>query len=209
MGVRSRNLYQGTDLNDVPFMLKEGGQTFAQAYTSIYDALSTGKTPAAQPFFESALRNSSYCTGFSSCTAAVVSNENSNIMSQYVTNMWQDLEGSWNFTNAGGGPTSTSLLSSLQCTICYGEASSGYSNYNAMVVTVQKRMSSGLTLNANFTYGRSLGTLALNQSYVENNLNDVLEPAHRLWSSVLGSEICLQPAGNLQSPARKGSALGQ
>jgi hypothetical protein len=173
VGVRSRNLYQGTDLNDVPFMLKEGGQTFAQAYTSIYDALSTGKTPAAQPFFETALRNSSYCTGFSSCTAAVVSNENSNIMSQYLTNMWQDLEGSWNFTSAGGGPTSTSLLSSLQCTICYGEASSGYSNYNAMVVTVQKRMSSGLTLNANFTYGRSLGTLALNQSYVENNLNDV------------------------------------
>jgi hypothetical protein len=33
-------------------------------------------------------------------------------------------------------------------------------------------MSSGLTMNANFTYGKSLGTLALNQSYVENNVND-------------------------------------
>jgi hypothetical protein len=41
-----------------------------------------------------------------------------------------------------------------------------------LVVTAQKRMSSGLTLNANFTYGKSLGTLALNQAYVENNVND-------------------------------------
>jgi len=172
VGVWARNLYQGVDLNDVPWMLKLGGQTFAQAFSDLYFSLAAGKTPAPQPFLEAALKGSSYCTGFSSCTSAVVSNESGNILSQYVTNMWQDLEGSWNFTSSGGGATSTSLLSSLQCTVCYGEASTGYSNYNAMVVTVQKRMSSGLTLNANFTYGRSLGTLALNQSYVENNLNN-------------------------------------
>jgi hypothetical protein len=173
VGVWARNLYQGIDLNDVPWMTKLGGQTFAQAYTNLYNALSTGnKNPAAQPFLESALGGTSYCKGFSNCTAAVVSNESGNILGNYVTNMWQDLEGNWNFAGTQGGATSLSMPASSQCQICYGEASSGYSNYNALVVTVQKRMSSGLTLNANFTYGKALGTLALNQSYVENNLND-------------------------------------
>jgi hypothetical protein len=168
VGVWARNLYQGIDLNDVPWMTKLGGQTFAQAYTNLYNALSVGKTPATQPFLESALGGSSYCTGFSSCTAAVVNNETGNILGNYVTSMWQDIEGSWQFGNNGG----LTMPASSQCSVCYGEASNGYSNYNAMVVTVQKRMSSGLTMNANFTYGRSLGTLALNQSYVENNVND-------------------------------------
>ncbi|MGA2578766.1 MAG: carboxypeptidase regulatory-like domain-containing protein [Bryobacteraceae bacterium] len=166
VGVWARNLYQGIDLNDVPWMTKLGGQTFAQAYTNLYDALAVGKTPGVQPFLESALGGSPYCKGFSSCTAAVASNESGNILGQYVTNLWQDLEGSWSFTNGATMPATN------QCQVCYGEASVGYSNYNSMVVTVQKRMSSGLTLNANFTYGKALGILALNQSYVENNVND-------------------------------------
>jgi hypothetical protein len=168
VGQFARNLYQGIDLNDVPWMMKLGGQTFAQAYDNVWAALQKGQTPANQPFFETALAGSSYCGkgGFSSCTAGVVANEKGNFLGEDVTNLWEDMDSSGSFIFGN------SMLASTQCQICYGEASNGFSNYNALVVTAQKRMSSGLTLNANFTYGRSLGTLALNQAYVENNVNN-------------------------------------
>ena len=164
VGVWARHLFNGLDMNDVPWMMKLGGQTFAQAYDNLYLALSKGQTAAAQPFLETALKGSSYCTGQPSCTAGVVAQESGNILGNYVTNFWQDMDSSFVF-----GP---SLLSSTQATVFYGDTSTGVSNYQALVVTAQKRMSSGLTLNANATFGHALGTQGINQAYTLANLND-------------------------------------
>src|ERR1700761_6084499 len=163
VGVYSRNLFQGVDLNDVPWMMKLGGQTFAQAYDNMYFALSKGSTPATQPFLETALGGSAYCKGFSTCTAAVAANEASNITSNYVTNLWSDLDSSFSF-----GPA---LLSTTQTGFLYSDTSLGYSNYNAGVVTLQKR-STNANLVANFTWSKALGIIGLNQAYTENNVND-------------------------------------
>ena len=165
VGVWARNLFNGLDMNDVPWMMKLGGQTFANAYDNLYNALSKGQTPAPQPFLEAALKGSSYCTGASSCTAGVVSQESANILGNYVTNFWQDMDD----TGFVFGP---SLLSTTQAYAFYGNTSTGISNYNALVVTAQKRMSTGLTVNANFTYGHALGTQGINQAYTLANLND-------------------------------------
>jgi hypothetical protein len=166
VGIYSRHLFQGVDVNDVPWMIKVNGQTFANAYDNLYNQLTKGQTVTPQPFFEQALKGSPYCSGFSSCTAAVASNESSYITTASVTNLWSDLDSNW---TAFG----TALPSSVgQCFYCYMDTSDGFSNYNALVVKVQKRYSSGLTFNANFTYGRSLGTLALNQAYTLNNVNN-------------------------------------
>ena len=164
VGIWARKLYQGLDLNDVPFMMKLNGQTFAQAYDNMYFALAAGKTPGPQPFFEAALKGSRYCTGSPNCTAAVAANESGNILGQYVTSLWSDLDSSFVF-----GPA---LPQTNQAGSFYGNTSTGFSNYQALVVTATKRYSQGLTLNANFTYGHSLGTLGLNQAYTLANLND-------------------------------------
>ena len=163
VGVWARNLYNGLDMNDVPWMMKLGGQTFGQAYYNLYSALSKGQTPANQPFLEAALKGSSFCSS-GSCTAGVAANESSNILTNSVTSFWQDMDSSFVF-----GPA---LLSSTQAYAFYGNTSTGFSNYQALVVTAQKRMSSGLTVNANATFGHALGTQGINQAYTLANLNN-------------------------------------
>ncbi len=163
VGVYSRNLFQGEDMNDVPWMMKLGGQTFANAYDNMYFALSKGQAVTPQPFFENALKGSSYCNGFSSCTAAVAAGESGNITSNAVTNLWSDLDTSFNF-----GPA---LLSTTQTGFLYIDTSTGYSNYNAGVLSLQKR-ATNFNLVANFTWSKAMGILGLNQAYTENNVNN-------------------------------------
>src|SRR5437763_11276328 len=78
------NELQNINLDAVPYMTTLGGQSFAQAYAALYTSIcglaggacaNNTYTGPAQPFFEAALGgpSSPYCTGFSSCTAAVVS----------------------------------------------------------------------------------------------------------------------------------------
>ncbi len=164
VGVWAKHLFQGIDINDVPWMMKLNGQTFAQAYDNMFYALSANKNVAPQPFFESALKGSSYCNGFANCTAAVAANESGNVLTQSVTSLWTDLDTSFGFGSV--------LPSTNQCYWCYLDTSNGFSNYQSLVVSLQKRFSQGLALNGNFTYGHSLGTLALNQAYTLNNVNN-------------------------------------
>jgi hypothetical protein len=181
------NLYQGVDLDDVPWMMKLGGQTFANAYDNLWRQLSKGTAVTPQPFFETALKPS-YCSGYSSCSAAVVANESSNITSEAVTTLWSDLDNSFNF-----GPQ---LLSTTQCEWCYYQTSDGYANYNALTATVQKRTGNGLTLSSSFTYSHALGIDGLPQTYTLDNLDDPWDPAvdygpqyfdHKFIASIVSS----------------------
>jgi hypothetical protein len=169
VGVYARNIYLGVEFSDVPWMMKLGGQTFANAYDNLYFALAGGKAITPQPFFENALKGSSYCSGFSSCTAAVAANEAGNITTQSVGSMWGDLDSSYSF-----GPSNP--IDAGQCTLyCYATTSMGWSNYNAAVVSLTKR-SKNLTVNTNFTYGHALGTTGLNQAYTFASTNDPWNP---------------------------------
>ncbi|MFZ0275728.1 MAG: carboxypeptidase-like regulatory domain-containing protein [Candidatus Sulfotelmatobacter sp.] len=92
IGRRITHEYQPVELNPVPYMMTLGGQQFKQAYANLVTqycgglkglaaggcagASTTGPTPVTpQPFFETALKGTGYCNGFTSCTAAVASNE--------------------------------------------------------------------------------------------------------------------------------------
>jgi hypothetical protein len=162
------NLYQGVDLNDTPWMMKKGGQTFANGYDNLWSELTRGKAITPQPFFESSLKPS-YCSGFANCSAAVATNEGGNITTESVTTLWSDLDSNFNF-----GPQ---LLSSSQCLSCYYQTSLGNANYNALTATVQKRTGNGLTLSSSFTYSHALGTIGLPQTYTFDNLDDPWNPA--------------------------------
>ena len=95
-------------------MFSYGGQTFESAYAAIETGFgctssasacsaatskATGKTPiypnvSPQPFFEAALGgpSSAYCSGYSSCTAAVIAKQASNFGNQKVFALWSALD---------------------------------------------------------------------------------------------------------------------
>ena len=203
VGVYANNLYQGIDFGSVPYMTKLAGQTFAQAYSSLYFAKAAGKTPAAQPFLEAALGGSSYCKGFSNCTDAVFSQESGNISTQAVTNLWSDLDTHWT------GLSGPALTSTNQCFYCYAYTSDGYSNYNAMAVTLQKRYSAGLTLNANFTWSHALGIISTGQSYTLDNAGNPFNLGSDYGSQFFDRRFVFNLLSTYQLPFGKGHRLGQ
>ena len=201
VGVWANNLYQGIDFGSVPTMMKLNGQTFAQAFSQMYFALAAGRSPAAQPFFESALKGSSYCQGFSNCTAAVASNESGNILTQSVTSMWSDLDTQW----TAFGPA---LTSTNQCFYCYAYTSLGYSNYQSMVVTAQKRYSDGLTLNANFTWSHALGIISTGQSYTLDNAGNPFDLYSDYGPQYFDRRFVFNMMGSYILPFGKGHRIG-
>ena len=169
----AKHIYQGIDLNDVPWMMKLNGQTFANAYASLWTAMAGQSLPGIpggittstpQPFFEKALAGSAYCGGYANCTAAVAAQESGNILTNSMTSLWADLDRSFTF-----GP---SLISTNQANLALADTTDGFSNYQALVISVQKRASHGLTFNGNLTYGHSLGTQSINQEYTEADSSD-------------------------------------
>ncbi len=177
------NEFQEINLDAVPWMLTEGGQSFAQAYANIYTeycglqgASATGvtcnKNAAAvtpQPFFENAAvfggPNSTFCAGFSSCTAAVVSKQGSNIASTLVNSMWLSLAPNSPLlahsmlelpnvgTTASGAPLNSTLTGAFDFINSYGHGS-----YNSLFTTFRSTDWHGLTTQSNLTWGRALGT---------------------------------------------------
>jgi hypothetical protein len=171
----ANHLYLGENSDNVPPMMTLGGQTFAQAYYNLYRADQTGaKTMAAQPFFETAMgANNPYCAGFGNCSSAVLNKEGLNGTENvtYYEPYWVfsdlDTSGVWNFPGCQGCP----ILPSTQGHFAFTDASTmnGWSNYQALFATVQKRTGHGLVVSGNFTYSHSLNTVGINQEYVEDS----------------------------------------
>jgi hypothetical protein len=179
--------YQPINLNAVPYMMTSGGQNFAQAYAALEKSLgcatsaaqcgvSVPNTVSPQPFFESALAGTGYCTGYASCTMAVLTNEMSNLTTQSVWSLWSDLDnGNFNFprtmmntqiagsANGGSGQMTSGVAMN---------ASLGHGNYNAGFVSFSFNDWHGLTMHHNFTYSKALGTGAEVQATSEYTAND-------------------------------------
>lgn len=165
-----KNEEEEVNLDAVPYMTTLGGQSFAQAYAATYTQLfnittgaSTGaavNSLQAQPFFEAALggAKSSYCSGFSSCTAALASKQMSAFQNTQVSSLWKAMNSAPSWTL---GPT---MLDASQMTSMGMITSLGYGNYNALYVTYRVRDYHGVSAISNFTYGRALGTGSTTQA---------------------------------------------
>ncbi len=210
--------YQPVELNPVPYMMTLGGQQFKQAYANLVmqycggvnglagggcaGANPKGPTPVTpQPFFEAALKGTGYCTGFSSCTQALVFNEGlpygpgcpgtncapvnpnatTNLANAQVWGIWSDLDnGAFNFPRSLQStpiPTTCNATTTLGCSGAYTDgaflnASIGYANYNAGFVSVKMADWRGITMQSNFTWSKALGTAAQAQSSSELNTLD-------------------------------------
>jgi hypothetical protein len=203
IGRRITHEYQPVELNPVPYMMTLGGQQFKQAYANLVlqycgglkglagggcaGANPTAATPVSpQPFFETALAGTGYCTGFTSCTQALVFNEGlpygpgcpgtncaplnpnatTNLANAQVWGLWSDLDnGAFNFprslqsTPIPGNCTATNTngCSGSYTDGAYLNASIGHANYNAGFVSLKVADWRGLTLQNNLTWSKALG----------------------------------------------------
>ncbi|MEI9980241.1 MAG: carboxypeptidase-like regulatory domain-containing protein [Edaphobacter sp.] len=198
------NEFQPINLNTVPYMMSQGGQSFASAYAAVETAwgcatsagLCSNTTTAAtsgigtpkmkvyptvspQAFFETALANTGYCTGYTNCTTAVVHKEASNLGNQQVFNLWSDLDnGGFNFARSMQGTPIPGQAQGANGQLGSGaglSASTGYGNYNAGFVSFKTTDFYGLTLQENFTYSKALGTGAEAQATSEYTPNDAFD----------------------------------
>jgi hypothetical protein len=163
IGRISRDLYQKIDLNQIPYMYTMGGQSFAAAFDAVQKTLVANGTPAVQPFFEAALGGvgSTYCTGYSSCTAAVVANEGGNISVRDAFDTFNDLEGNWVSGN-GTFIHFNDQVGTLDTTVSRGAA-----HYAGMFVSLRKSSSHGLSGMFNYTLSKSLDTYGFNQDIID------------------------------------------
>ncbi len=202
IGRRITHEYQPVNINAVPYMMTLGGQTFASAYAAVEKAMgctvnyatckaatvaSTTAALSPQPFFESALAGTGYCTP-GTCTATFVANELGNLQRQKVWSIWSDLDKG----GIGGGPGGTTtpgfnfqrdMLNSPLNSSAFGangqlssgvgvNASIGYGNYNGAFVSLKMMNWHNVTLQQNFTYSKALGTGAVVQAASEYTVND-------------------------------------
>jgi hypothetical protein len=196
IGRRITHEYQPENINAVPNMMTLGGQQFKQAYANVVlqycggiaglagggcAAVAGNVTP--QPFFETALggTGSAYCHAFTSCTAAVVANEGTNLALAQVWSLWSDLDNgpmqALTVPGGQGGALSgyTMLNTGPNAQMGSGVAlngSLGYGNYNAGFASVKMADWRGLTMQSNFTYSKALGTGADVQASSEYTPDD-------------------------------------
>jgi len=188
--------FQPININAVPYMMTLGGQRFDKAYGQMVWQYCGGNAGmaggncagnvsavTAQPFFETSLAGTGYCTGFANCTQAVASKEGNagtgNIGNANVWSLWSDLDnGGFNFPRSMMNtplncPTGTEIGCSGQLTSGVGmNTSFGYGNYNAMFVSYKMGGWHGLSLQSNFTWSKALGTVSQVQATSQYSLND-------------------------------------
>jgi hypothetical protein len=198
IGRNIRNELLEMNPNAVPYMLSQGGQTFAAAYANIEGAFgctisaslcakSAVPTVTPQPFFETALggTGSAYC-GSTSCTQAVVNKNVANFRTQKVFNIYSGLDNNVNGAGGAGFLFPRTLMGTPVTNTANplngvgGQVGSGmtvatsnnYGNYNGVYVSVKTTNYHGLTLQENLTYSKALGINPITQATSGNVPND-------------------------------------
>ncbi|MFZ0461342.1 MAG: hypothetical protein WAL82_02930, partial [Candidatus Acidiferrales bacterium] len=191
-------LPSSVDLNDSPYMFKDtaSGQTFAQAFDAVAGALRSGQTPMTQPFFENQLPGyaAAVCGGGTN-TACLASGHST----AFTTGLTQTLFQNMDLYRLGQG---LATYDNLQTVLSEERTYVGTSTYNALIVSLQKKTSHGLTFQANYTLSKSLDQGLVNQDnagYYLNSYNVNASYGPSIYDRrhlVTGEYVYQLPAGN-------------
>lgn len=175
IGHRGSRLPSSVDINNSPYFFKDttSGQTFAQAFDAVAAALQAGQAPAAQPFFENQIpgfaaaqaagpNGNPACAGASN-TACLASSP-----TLFTNGLTQTLFQTMDLYRFSQGLPS---YDNLQTVLSELRTYVGTSTYNGLVVSLTKKTSGGLTMQANYTLSKSLDQGLINQNNAGYYLN--------------------------------------
>lgn len=151
-----RNLNQNVQLNAVPYFMKDpaSGQTFAQAFDAVAAQVRANQPVTPQPWFENQLSGAAICGA--NCTSAVASAQAAAFRDGLLNDLWTFIQ----FVRPAGPITNLQVLDIWQRT------DGGRSNYNALFITLRKRLSRGLTFDVNYTLSKALDQAGLIQNFI-------------------------------------------
>jgi hypothetical protein len=143
MGRFARHIETSLDLNAVPFFIADlshkSSQNFAQAFDQVAMQLRNGVSPASvspQPWFENSIGPGA--------TVQLATTDSSDFISAFVKNLWQNHI----------DPLLSTKVENQQLVGTLDISPVGWSNYNAMFLSFNKRTSHGLTFTLNYTLSK-------------------------------------------------------
>ena len=145
----------------------QSGQTFAQAYDLVANALRSGQNAPTEPFFENQFPGLATAKGTATATAYIVGANKANIVGGSVGTMFANLD---TYRRALG----LQAYDSDQAGVEFIRTYIGYGNYNAGVITLSKRMSHGFSITGNYTFSKALDDGLSNQNnagFFSNSFN--------------------------------------
>jgi hypothetical protein len=169
IGRMSRNLPQAVNLNSAPYMFKDtaSGQSFAQAYDAVSNALRAGQTAPVEPWFENQFPGLATLQKATSATAYIVGANKGNFVGGSVGSLFLNLD-------TYRGKLGLPLYDSDQAQVEFMRSYVGYANYNAGILTLSKRISHGFSISGNYTYAKALDDGLSNQNnagFYSNSFN--------------------------------------
>jgi len=168
-----RGLYTYPQLNASPYMFKDtaSGQTFAQAYDAVANALRAGQPAAVQPWFENQLPGIGAKNGFASNTAFLAARDASYFTLGSVSSLFDSTSGSQPGLNLLRSQLGLQQYDETQVNELAQVMNTGFSNYNAAVLTL-RHTGTNFTFDVNYTYSKSLD----NDQGVQNDSTTIPNP---------------------------------
>ena len=156
IGRISRNLFNEYSLNAADYLMKDkaSGQTYAQAFDGVAQALRSGTAIPDEPFFDNQI-GLAKCTGlgFANCSAMVAKQDPTDL-----------INGSLNFFSLNEfnlvAPVPVDNVQSFQS---FAITDGGYSNYNAGFASLKKSFGNGLQFQGNWTWSHAIGNQGVDQ----------------------------------------------
>lgn len=174
VGRAARRLPEAVNLNSAPYMFVDtaSGQSFAQAYDAVANAFRQGQTSApVQPWFENQFPGLAKAQGTASATAYIANANKSFFTQGNVGQLFLNLD---KYRRGLG----LQAYDSDQAQVEFMRTYIGYSNYNAGLITITKRMSHGLMVSGNYTFAKALDDGLSNQNsagFYSNSFNPAVD----------------------------------
>ncbi|TAN23580.1 MAG: carboxypeptidase regulatory-like domain-containing protein [Acidobacteria bacterium] len=167
IGHFGRDLPQAFDLTQAPYMFKDkaSGQTFAQAYDAIANALNAGKAAPDEAWFDNLVPTQTTKSGPMNGSAFMSSNFASFFENGQARSIFDVIDG---LRSTASLPT----FENQQIDVVQMYTHVGHSNYNAFTATLRKQAANGLSLAINYTWSHDLGDQISDQNnagYYNNN----------------------------------------
>lgn len=154
IGRFSRNMQEVSNLSAIDFRMKDAvsGQTLAQAFDGVAQALRNGAAVPDEPFFDNIIGLSTCTTaGYANCSAMVAAKDRTDL----INGSLGGFQGTFDFLTPGS-------IDNLQYVRMDVRSGTGVLNYNAGYASLQKSFSGsspigGLTFQLNWTWSHATG----------------------------------------------------